>query len=279
MKEHMSTEARIFARQLAREVRRRERIGAGMLWPGAADWNQATSCLLKDFFKRGSPIKRIEMLKRANDRVESVADADVSFMTMGSFANRRRGRFGIMTLLEGDHPLIDAGAERGFIVTWHAYEVTRPGDGGITALPFAYASAHALGRFFDRAHRHPDIDEGIAFLKLCGAVGWEVGHRKELWKSGITVPLGPGDWDLYAVGSARPVTRKTKLKGKITTPMFDCRTVLERQMLSAEEQCQAAALGDAWTNDHDLTKVARIEPRFDFVAQMIAEAGERRMAS
>ena len=77
----LSTEARIYAKNLAYEIARRERIGAPALDPGgkATTWRDAQVALRHAFMDEGSPPRRVKLLDAAATRLERLPPSDRGF--------------------------------------------------------------------------------------------------------------------------------------------------------------------------------------------------------
>jgi hypothetical protein len=55
MNDRITTEGRIFVKNMILDVRKREKLGAGLLSPGAANWRDAIEGFGKEMSKCGQP--------------------------------------------------------------------------------------------------------------------------------------------------------------------------------------------------------------------------------
>jgi hypothetical protein len=67
----VSTEGRVFVAQMTRDVRRREKIGAGLLSSGATNWHQALEGFGQEMkkCKGGGPVKAGKIFHSARERL------------------------------------------------------------------------------------------------------------------------------------------------------------------------------------------------------------------
>jgi hypothetical protein len=295
MKEPRSTEARLFARQVAREVKRRERVLALKLMQGLrprqaqryaqhvtvkdASWAHGLTPLMVDFrrLKESAPKKRFQLLKRVAQWLDDIPLADRGYALRASFSKTRfsgQPRYGgvsLITLVADDHPMqAMTGQEEGIVAHWHGLRVERGGGGlGIVGYLQAYVSSHALERLYDRwpLPTPPGLDAAIGFIHFAWKAAEEANERS-LIQSGICFPFYP-DRDaepLYAEG--RMWLTDNKKYGEVCH-WFDCRTVLTREMLQPDQLAQAEALNAAFLSESEEPPVPATAPRDNYVSRVL----------
>jgi hypothetical protein len=295
VKDQISTEGRVFAAQVSRELKRRERIGASKmvstLRPKYADryakhisvrearWPHGFHLLMRDFGKLSGPKNRIGLLRKASGWFDAIPQEDRGFsMHMRSERKRfssapRDATLILITLEPTTHPLaimVEHG-EEGVQAMRHEFRVTPSRDDASIAEVLAYVCSHALGRLCERwtAPVPPTVADGLRFLNFCWKAAETASGRRELAESGINFPFYPDGKDsepLFAEGCMRVSEDR---QAERVCHWFDVRTVLTRDMLEPAQYQQAVALAKLAIGDTD-AQVEAVEPRTDFVAKVIA---------
>ncbi|TPI65035.1 hypothetical protein FJ417_00160 [Mesorhizobium sp. B3-1-7] len=260
MSKSITTEGRIFARQVGREVKRRELIGASAIsngnerefWP-AAKW------IIGRLDADTSPVKRVACLQAVAARLRAVPDHDRgAFVDIVRFDGKRSCELMFTTLVADGHPMeAMTGREEGVTAQCHYFKVGRTGLDFNVGVVTAYASAHALGRLCERGRRPVEIDYGIAFVGLCGRAGVFLSTDKRLWRAEINIALND---DLVATGST-----KVAGQGEVTSTFFDCRTVLPRDACDGEQIAQADAFGQVLEGKSTVAAIPFLARPNDFV--------------
>jgi hypothetical protein len=269
MSKSITTEGRIFARQVGREVKRRELIGAlaisngneKELWP-AVKW------IVGRLDADTSPVRRVACLKAVAARLGSVPDGNRgAFVDILRFDGKRTCELMVTTLLSDDHPMeAMTGLEAGITLQCHYFKIGRTGRDLRVGVVAAYASAHALGRLHERARHQVDINDGIGFLRVCGRAGVFASTDKRLWRAEINIALND---DLVATGSTRVAGQ-----GEVASTFFDCRTVLPRDACGGEQIAQADAFGQVLQGKATAAAIPFLVRPSDFVLESLKRFGE-----
>jgi hypothetical protein len=165
----ISTEGRVFAEQVKREITARERKGAALLSPGTDNWHDAFVAFVKQAHGLQSPTKAARAFRAARNRLAMAHNAHCC--TLNAFAGRSRSAFIEVIAYEvGQHPLVQSKHD-GIVVTryqcilsrrGHAYEF-RFGDN------LSFLNWHALGRLGERCKI--DVLNAGGVVSVCGVIG------------------------------------------------------------------------------------------------------------
>ncbi|RUU09126.1 hypothetical protein EOD10_26010 [Mesorhizobium sp. M7A.T.Ca.TU.009.01.3.2] len=264
MSKSITTEGRIFARQVGREVKRRELVAASAisngnekeLWP-AVKW------IVGRLDADTSPVKRVACLQAVAARLRSVPDGDRgAFVDISRFDGKRTCELMFTTLLADDHPMeAMTGLEAGITLQCHYFKIGRTGPDLRVGVVAAYASAHALGRLYERARHQVEISYGIGFLRLCGRAGVFASTDKRLWRTEINIALND---DLVATGSTRVAGQ-----GDVAGTFFDCRTVLPRDACDGEQIAQADGFAQVLEGKATVAEIPFLVRPNDFVLEKL----------
>lgn len=255
----LTTEGRIYARQVLREVKRREPIGASAFGAGSnvSTWDAGTSAMFRRMAK-GIDVFTKNALLNTQKRLQAIPREDRGYVL-------NRHAFDLVTLTAGGHTLTAIeDLEEGIIVQRHHLE----GDPYYVGMVLSNISEHALGRYYERSVGKPDVQTGIDLAYgTCGQLGMYAASQAHLGNSQIYIPI---DDDLYVTGSMKIGTYPD---GKWATAFFDCRTVLPAEALDPPHIEQAniiwEVLGGGTAEAKDIPALPR---RPDFVLDMIAQS-------
>lgn len=197
----ISTEGRIFAAQLTRDLIARERLGAGTLWPGAKTWRDACQSLGDAIAAAPGPIKAVDTLKAARGRVRAISEQRTCYVNL--FFHRSRSAFyEIMTYSVAKHPLTEDG-NAGVVVTNYFFHLRRHGQVTCAYRAVAFISWHALGRMRERS----EIDMMFAAtgaVPICGIAGLVMTDSSKHVNTEINLAYG----DMLCTGVLRSVPNK-----------------------------------------------------------------------
>ena len=165
----LSTEARIYAKNLAYEIARRERIGAPMLDPDgkATTWREAHEALRQAFMGEGSPSRRVKLLDAAAARIERLSSSDRGFrIALLGEGNRQASVLDLRMLVHGPHPLEGLEHERGATALCATFTTKRSKREAFDIIPSVYLSDHTIGRLRERAEQWSTPEAGFAALHV-----------------------------------------------------------------------------------------------------------------
>jgi len=249
----LTTEARIYARQVIREINRREPIGAAAF--NATTWETGTLGLF-DRMNRSPGAFTDHAIDRTIDRLHAIPLYDRGFATAFDIT-----RFELMVLRTGGHTLTAIeDLEDGIIVQLHAYK----GKHLFSGYVISNISTHALGRFYERSTRKPTVQEGIQLAFVCGHAGRHASTQMHLQHSEINISYAA---ELIVTGSMKV---SSYANNKFATAFYDCRTVLPRSACGGEQLIQASAMSACLMERGEITDVPCIERRPDFVLDTLA---------
>lgn len=100
------TESRIFANRYARELKRKEKLHATRISPGAVTWDDAINRLFDRMAAAGSPTKQAAVLAKAITYLDGVSPADTAHIGIVSHSAKRAAALGFVTLSAGTHPFL-----------------------------------------------------------------------------------------------------------------------------------------------------------------------------
>ncbi|WP_027153097.1 hypothetical protein [Mesorhizobium sp. WSM2561] len=220
----LSTEARIYAKNLAYEIARRERIGAPMLDPGgkATTWRDAQVALRHAFMDEGSPPRRVKLLDAAATRLERLSPSDRGFrIALISEGSRQRSIFDLRMLVHGSHPLEGLEHESGVTALCATFTTKRSKRDAFDVVPSVYLSDHTIGRLRERSEQWSTPEAGLAALHIATVAAdlARPDHRLSFLKmSSLSCAIDGG----ILTGAMRrsPVDHGT-------VPLWDVRTLLD----------------------------------------------------
>jgi hypothetical protein len=214
----ISTEGRIFAETLKREIAVRERKGAAMLSPGTDNWHNAFKSFLTQAHARKSPTKAAKFFKEARNRL--VAAHNSQCCTLNAFAGRSRSAFLEVLVCEvGQHPLV-ASKHDGIVVTRYQCILSRRGQSYEFRFGdnLAFIHWHALGRLGERCKI--DVLNAGGLLAICGVVGLLMRESSKHCGTELNLAFT----DILLTGTLRYVINDT---GDHWRGFFDVLTTLE----------------------------------------------------
>jgi hypothetical protein len=163
----VSTEGRVFAAQLTRDLVAREAAGANALSPGCKQWLPAFNSLVDEIAKSKGPLHAARMFKAALARLHRAQRADACFVN-AHMVRSRSGGFEVLVWEVGKHPLIKTGYE-GVIIRGYHCSLQRGGCIRLGRAKLAFISWHALARIRERSK--VDLFESHGVVVGCGFVG------------------------------------------------------------------------------------------------------------
>jgi hypothetical protein len=246
----LSTEGRIYAQQLMREVKRREAIGAAAF--KAKTWDEGATRLFNRVTTDWS-IFTENVVHQTHKRLMAIPEGDRGFSLNGN-------TFDMVTLTAGGHTLtVMEDLEDGIIAQRQTFM-----SGNISAcIVVANISTHALGRFKERTTYPITIEDGMALAGVCGYIGMMAASQPHLVRSEI---------NLLTDGCM--VTGSMKVAGypgtEIATACFDCRTALPLEACTEEQFKQSEAIRACINHNAKMKDIPYIERRTDFVLETLA---------
>jgi hypothetical protein len=263
---NLTTEGRVFARQVIREIKRRAPLDASAFaGKPVAGWQEA---ILPWNDRLNDPTGPFTLyaLAAAQRRLEAVLKEGSSFIRED--VKDPRVRLHMLTLSGGDHTLmVMEGLEEAVYVQYQLIDLDLRCRRMqlILGCVVANVSEHALGRFRERATRPPTLANGINLVKLCGQVGEIAAIDPRLGHSEINFIFD----GLLITGSMK-IASPVNSTG-FATAFFDCRTVLPEDAADAEQREQARILG--WHLRGNYPEPVPVIPRRpDFVLDTLAAA-------
>lgn len=255
----LTTEGRIFARQVWREFQRREPEDASQFaGKPVRSWEEAIFPL----FERGwkdprSPFTR-NALANAAKRLMNIPREDLCHQHMFD-----DGLYGLLTVHASDSHVLtvmEGEREEALIVQRHSF------THGWCGVVVANVSDHAVGRFYERSDPKPMLSNGITFVMMCGHLGAEIATRQHLIRSDICFMLGNG---VVATGN---VKFSTQGKTGKAMPWFDCRTVLPEEACTEEQLEQAKVLSEVLLGRDQVSKARHNPRRQDYVLSLLEKS-------
>src|SRR5262245_42682259 len=164
----VSTEGRVFVAQLCRDVRRRQREGAGTLTPGALNWTDAFRGFGEYLVKSGSPTKAAKRFAAGRDLLRAAQRNGACFVNC-FMTKSRSGFFECLVWEVAPHPLTKHTVE-GIVVKSFICQLQRNGRIAVGRGDIvAYISWHALARMKERSKADIFLAGGV--VAGCGMVG------------------------------------------------------------------------------------------------------------
>ena len=165
----VSTEGRIFAARVTREIVAREAEGASLLAPGCTRWQDAFIKFARTLQTIPSPVKCAKYFHETCASLQLAQSRGVCFVN-AYLSRSRSGFMEVLTYERSTHPLVEEKGKDGIAVTRYLASVRRSGKIRIAfGTPSAFVSWHALARM---AERSPvDIFEASGIVAGCGIAG------------------------------------------------------------------------------------------------------------
>lgn len=167
----LTTEARIYANRVTRDLAAREAAAAAMLTAGTKTWNDAFSTFAKDMSEiRGGPVKAGKFFWDACGRLMAAQNTHHACFINFFYHRKRSGHFEVLTYERDKHPLTGTGNEG---ITVKVYQCRLQRNGRIElfrGIPIAHCSWHALGRMAERS-KTSDIFDAKGAVAACGIAG------------------------------------------------------------------------------------------------------------
>lgn len=155
----VSTEGRIFAAQLTRELAKREREGAALLAPGSTSWHDAMHGFAKSLSKQPSPTKAARSFRDTLARLRQAQKLGACFLNC--FQRRSRSAYFELLVWEvAQHPLTGTGND-GVLVKVYGVRLQRRGCIRVGSSRLAFIGWHALARMRERSAVDLFSAEGI----------------------------------------------------------------------------------------------------------------------
>lgn len=155
----VSTEGRIFAAQLTRELAKRERAGAALITPGSVSWYDAMHGFAKNVAKISSPVKAARSFRETLAKMRTAQKAGSCFVNC--FERRSRSAyFELLTWEVARHPLTGTGND-GVLVKVYGCRLQRGGCIRVGSSRLAFIGWHALARMRERSKVDVFSAEGI----------------------------------------------------------------------------------------------------------------------
>jgi hypothetical protein len=177
----VSTEGRVFAAQLTRDLVAREAAGAALLSPGHKHWLGAFHSLVDGIAKAKGPIHAASMFKAALGRLRRAQLDDACFVN-AHMIRSRSGAFEVLVWEVDKHPLMKAGYE-GIIVRGYHCTLQRGGCIRLGRAKLAFISWHALARIRERSK--VDLFESLGVVAGCGFAGRLMQQSKRHANTGL----------------------------------------------------------------------------------------------
>ena len=237
--EPITTEGRVFVNQMIRDLRAREKLGAGLLSPGATKWHEAIRAFGNSMVSCGGPVKAGKLFKAGRDRL-IVAQEKHNACLLNFFMTRKRsGLFQVLVYDVDKHPLTGGGYD-GVIVRSCFYKLQRIGSAAFWANKVAFISWHALGRLYERSKF--DMQEANKVVCMLGIAGMLMRESDKHNNNGVNVAF---EDDLLCAGVMRYLHAIEN--GKVReTCFFDCLTTLSAgEPKYAQQRAQGGHLAHA----------------------------------
>jgi hypothetical protein len=219
----LSTEGRVFADQLLREVKRLEPVNADRLWPGCNSWMDAFGTMNEAMAKDG-PIGRVRTLNAVFDRLDTVPKAERMFRGIFVGGSGKRSLLAVFGIcMRSRHPFclhdpkIDQIGLHSKLIT---ILVTRK-IMDAQAAPLAFMSWHALGRLAERGGG-PQAREMFWQASLGSFL-----MRRAVASTDLNLVTGP----VVLTGQMRPALAREQSYGHANATFYDITTALARSDL------------------------------------------------
>jgi len=225
----ITTEGRVFTAQLMRDIRNRERLGAGTLHPGAKTWHEAFLGF-RDSFKRDGPVKAGQMFARSRERlIEAQTKHGACYLNVFS-SRKRSGVFDMISWSVAQHP-IRPGRYEGIMISGNLCRLQRGGHLSMYGKAHAFMSWHALGRLYERWDTST-VDKAAVFIGLTGVAGMLMGEGDRHRNNAMNLAFE----GVHCTGVMRYTSEHN---------FFDCLTVLPDEPKYAKQVEQGTMVANA----------------------------------
>jgi hypothetical protein len=229
------TEARVFANQFMREIKRREAVQAGAIFAGATTWMGAMCAAAEQVQAAAGPVKQARAIAAIIARLKAARVKDSVFVPMAEPIKSRRANLMLVTLHAGKHPFQSVEDEDGIHVSWHTMRVGRQGGSFDTGIPSAFACWHTIGRIRERSDWH--FNNVVAALINAGIFSFLNRSKAKHDDNAMAIDIN----GMVLTGAQRVALHEAT--GSVM-PIFDIRTVLPANEITSRahlEQGRAAA--------------------------------------
>jgi hypothetical protein len=177
----VSTEGRVFAAQLTRDLLAREAAAADLLSPGTKRWPDALQSFCNAIAKSKGPVRAADAFKAGLGRLR-LAQKDNACFINSHMIRSRSGGFELLTWEVAKHPLMDTGNE-GVLVRGYHCLLQRGGCIRVNYSKLAFCTWHALARIRERSKL--DLFDARSVVAGCGLVGLLMRESSKHANSGI----------------------------------------------------------------------------------------------
>ena len=227
----ITTEGRIFTAQLMRDMRERERLGAGALHPGAKTWPEAFLGFRDSFKGCGGPVKASKIFARGRERlIEAHSKHGACYLNCFS-SHSRSGMFDMISWTIAQHP-IAPGRYEGILISGNFCRLQRGGYLRMYGKTHAFMSWHALGRMYERWN-DSTVDKAAVMIGCIGVAGMLMSEGDRHRNNAMNLAFE----GVHCTGVMRYAPR-----GYV---FFDCLTVLPDEPKYAKQLDQGAMVASA----------------------------------
>jgi len=163
----VSTEGRVFAAQMTRDLAARGAAGAHLLAPGTKNWSDAFQAWGKAMSEVGGPRQAVFAFKAGITRLRK-AQEDAACFVNCHMSRSRSGGCEVLTWEVAKHPLTNVGFE-GILVRGYICMLRRNGHIMMNRSRLAFISWHALARMRERSKI--DLFSSRGVVAYCGITG------------------------------------------------------------------------------------------------------------
>lgn len=209
--DRITTEGRVFSRQVMRSARHREAAGAGLLAPGTKTWMDALK-VFGDTMVNCGPVHAGKRFKAARERLHVAMKEHNACYVNFSASRKRSGYFQLLTFEATEHPLLKQ-KEGVMVCSYFCRLQGRAGRATLRGYPVTFVPEHMLGRLYERSMA--SVEEADSILGMLGIIGYLMQGSAKHYGTSLNAAF---EGDILIVGVLRaPIT---------TAPFFDCLTVL-----------------------------------------------------
>jgi len=161
----LSTEGRIFVARMIRDVRAREKLGAGLLSPGAHTWREALRALGNRMADSGGPTRAGKVFASSLAILREASRRKCCMINCYSI-RKRSGIFELFTHEVGKHPLLKSGYDGVLVRSYYCW-LQRNGRITMGGSRPAFVDWHAIGRLYERS----EVDLTNKSYQIMGLLG------------------------------------------------------------------------------------------------------------
>lgn len=277
----LTTEARMFLRDVDREARRREHIAAMAVTERRKfTWHAAVTELEEIMANRTvSPIKRADRIRARLSPLADIADGDKGFIVYPAKSTKRTLAVNVLHVGFSEHPLEHVKGQRCLVAAVSYVRVARSQDAMLRAMPAAVIGEHAIGRLYERSAMAASNVVDLALSVAGVSVLMANNAMQRFLNSDVTVDIGGG---AYLSGTLRLGVTTSNLHdsgtscdgGELVSAFLDFRTCLLGEMLIPAQRRQADAI-TRWVRSSKHADEALIEaipvlsPRRDHISEQL----------